>query len=142
MHRKGWLDTKKTQIDIWWCHKQKEELIYVLELLDLINTGSKNYLLEKVEIIKVRDALKLESWKEKENVMGNAEEFWNIGIQEIKDNGNIFMLVNIEHTLLQGHLCFVFFCFFFLLFTIFCLLINETVSVIMRANYLYFWNIV
>ena len=109
MHQKGWLDTKKTQIDIWWCHKQKEELTYVLELLDLINTGSKNYLLEKVETIKVRDALKLESWKEKENVVGNAEEFWNIGIQEIKDNGNIFMLVNIEHTLLQGHLWFFFF---------------------------------
>ena len=43
-------------------------------LLDLINTGSKNYLLGKAKAIKVRDVLKLEFWKEKEKV-GNAEEF-------------------------------------------------------------------
>ena len=45
------------------------------DLLDLINTGSKNYLLGKVDAIRVRDALKLEFWKERENVVGNPEEF-------------------------------------------------------------------
>ena len=47
----------------------------VRDLLDLINTGSKNYLLGKADAIRVRDALKLESWKETKNVVGNAEEF-------------------------------------------------------------------
>ena len=49
----------------------------VRDLLDLINTGSKNYLLGKADTIRVRDALKLEFWKEREreNVVGNAEEF-------------------------------------------------------------------
>ena len=32
----------------------------VWDLLDVINTGSKNYLLNKAEAIKVRDSLKLE----------------------------------------------------------------------------------
>ena len=47
----------------------------VRDLLDLINTGSKNYLLGKADAIRVRYALKLESWKETKNVVGNAEEF-------------------------------------------------------------------
>ena len=44
-------------------------------LLDLIKTGLKNHLLAKVEVIKVRDAVKLEFWKNKRNVVGSAEEF-------------------------------------------------------------------
>ena len=44
-------------------------------LLDLIKTGLKNHLLAKVEVIKVRDAVKLEFWKDKRNVVGSAEEF-------------------------------------------------------------------
>ena len=44
-------------------------------LLDLIKTGLKNHLLAKVEVIKVRDAVKVEFWKEKRKVVSNAEEF-------------------------------------------------------------------
>ena len=44
-------------------------------LLDLIKAGLKNHLLAKVEVIEVRDAVKLEFWKEKRKVGGNAEEF-------------------------------------------------------------------
>lgn len=44
-------------------------------LLDLIKTGLKNHLLAKVEVIKVRGAVKLEFWKNKRNVVGSAEEF-------------------------------------------------------------------
>ena len=44
-------------------------------LLDLIKTGLKNHLLAKVEVIKVRDAVKLAFWKNKRNVVGSAEEF-------------------------------------------------------------------
>ena len=47
----------------------------VRDLLDLINTDSKNYLLGKSDAIRVRDVLKLKFWKERENVVGNAEEF-------------------------------------------------------------------
>ena len=47
----------------------------VRDLLDLIKTGLKNHLLVKVEVIKVRDAVKLEFWKDKRNVVGSAEEF-------------------------------------------------------------------
>ena len=44
-------------------------------LLDLIKTVLKNHLLAKVEVIEVRDAVKLEFWKDKRNVVGSAEEF-------------------------------------------------------------------
>ena len=44
-------------------------------LLDLIKAGLKNHLLAKVEVIEVRDAVKLEFWKDKRNVVGRAEEF-------------------------------------------------------------------
>ena len=44
-------------------------------LLDLIKAGLKNHVLAKVEVIEVRDAVKLEFWKEKRKVVGNAEEF-------------------------------------------------------------------
>ena len=44
-------------------------------LLDLIKTVLKNHLLAKVEVIEVRDAVKLEFWKDKRNVVGHAEEF-------------------------------------------------------------------
>ena len=58
-------------------------------LLDLIKAGLKNHLLAKVEVIEVRDAVKLEFWKEKRKVVGNAEEFWDSGIHEIKGGSNI-----------------------------------------------------
>ena len=64
----------------------------------------------KADTIRVRDALKLDSGKREKMSGGNAEEFWNVG--EIKDSGNIFMLVYIMHILLQGHL---WLCFFYCL---------------------------
>ena len=94
----------------------------VRDILDLINTSSKNYLQGKADAISMKDALRLEFCKERENAVANAEEFWNIGIHEIQDSGNIFTLVYILHILLQRTSLIM----SFLLFALFRLLTNKT----------------
>ena len=47
----------------------------VRDILDLINTSSKNYLQGKADAISMKDALRLEFCKERENAVANAEEF-------------------------------------------------------------------